>query len=152
MTKIMHESEGMGDKSLLPKATLTRTSKDGKRTLGVMSVTKENGYAWVCKTLELPDKDNKRKISCIPEGFYDCKFTYSPHFKKHLYLVSEVPNRSGVRIHSANYTRQLLGCIALGNMHKDIDGDGITDVLHSGKTMEDFEKLMKGKPFKLQIQ
>jgi len=117
-----------------------------------MSVTTEDGFSWACKTLELPDKKNKRKVSCIPEGEYECDFTYSPHFKKHLYLVFAVDGRSGIRIHSANYTRQLLGCIALGNMHKDLDGDGITDVLHSGKTMQQFEQLMNSKPFKLKIQ
>lgn len=168
MSKEYHEDE-IGFRALINRATLTRIKKDDNCTLGVMSVTKQNGYSWACKTLELPDKGNKNGISCIPEGEYDVEYTKSPSFSRlatmkarkkdpkapevevFTYELKDVPGRAGIRIHSANYTRQLRGCIALGSMHKDLDGDGTTDVVHSGKTMEEFEKLMDKKPFKLKI-
>ena len=134
------------------KVIITRTEKTDKVTAGVLSLTKSDGYSWVCKTLELPDKGNQQKISCIPIGEYDVIYSHSPSMNKFTYEVTNVPNRAGIRIHSANFTSQLLGCIALGDMVKDINADGITDVLHSGATLEKFETLMEHKPFKLKIQ
>jgi len=71
-------------------------------------------------------KNNQEEISCILDGTYICKWTYSPklsieHGKPfYTYEVMTVLNRSGIRFHSANYFFQLLGCIALGDAHKDI--------------------------------
>jgi len=182
MPVIRHETEEMGMRvppvrAAENKATVTRIDGDDKRTLGVFSVTKEDGYSWVCKTLELPDKDNKQGESCILPGEYDCVYTRSPHFSRlslkrwlkknpgkteadcpddikniFTYEILNVKGRAGIRIHSANFVYQLLGCIALGDMHKDIDGDGVMDVIHSGKTMRTFEELMEKKPFKLKVQ
>jgi hypothetical protein len=61
-----------------------------------------------------------------------------------------VPNRSGVRIHSANYSRQLQGCIALGCSIDDIDEDGTLDIRNSRKAIKLAEKYL-GKEFKLEI-
>lgn len=73
-------------------------------------------------TGELPWRENARSISCIPAGIYPCAFTYSPRFRRLMYLVDGVENRSGIRIHSANFMGdaalgmkcQLNGCIAPG--------------------------------------
>ena len=70
---------------------------------------------------------------------------------KFTYEVMDVPQRAGIRIHSANFTRQLLGCIALGDLLKDLDADGTTDILHSGKTVEEFEAIMEEKEFEIKI-
>jgi hypothetical protein len=51
--------------------------------------------------------------------------------------VQNVPKRSGIKIHVANYTRQLRGCIAPGLSHADIDKDGIMDVVSSTKALAD---------------
>lgn len=121
-------------------------------TLGQLHVRDECGdLLFSCKTLELPDKGNKRSVSCIPEGVYRCERTYSPAFKTQLYLVKDVEGRSGIRIHPANYTRQLRGCIALGKAHLDIDKDGNYDVTSSRDTVAAFEKAMKNEPFELRI-
>lgn len=150
--RTMHEDEDKGGKPFECKAILTRINGTDKATPGILSYTNEDGYAWICKTLELPDKNNASKISCIPKGEYECRFTMSPSFKKFTYEVLNVPNRAGIRIHSGNYTRQILGCILLGKTHTDIDKDGIIDVTESGKTIEEFETIMKHQPFKLIIQ
>lgn len=70
--------------------------------------------AHVCYSLELPWKDNQRNISCIPKGVYPIEITYSPRFRTMLPEIRNVKNRSGIRIHSANLTSELEGCIAPG--------------------------------------
>lgn len=136
----------------MKKVILTRTSGDDNQTLGVLTT---DGFT--CKSLELPDKNNASRVSCIPSGTYVCKYSKSPLFSKNAgkdvftYTVLNVPKRAGIRIHSANYARQLLGCVALGSAHKDLDIDGQLDVIHSGDTMRAFEKHMNYEPFELTI-
>ena len=76
----------------------------------------------------------------------------SPSFKKFTYEVLNVKDRAGIRIHPANYTKQLLGCIALGKTHIDIDKDGVIDISASRVTVEEFENLMNHEDFILKIQ
>ena len=62
--------------------------------------------------IELPWLDNKRNISCIPEGEYTLKPRFSEKFKHHL-LVENVPKRSLILIHTANDAKkELRGCLA----------------------------------------
>ncbi|WP_113654726.1 DUF5675 family protein [Pedobacter namyangjuensis] len=66
----------------------------------------------VCDTIELPWRDNKRNISCIPEGRY--LLIKRMHTKHGLQLaIANVVNREGILIHPANFAlRELQGCIA----------------------------------------
>lgn len=67
---------------------------------------------FLCHTIELPWKDNKGNISCIPEGVYDLKPRFSKRFKNHL-ILKDVKGRSFILIHSANDAlKELQGCIA----------------------------------------
>ena len=67
---------------------------------------------FLCHTIELPWKDNKRNISCIPEGRYDVVPRYSTHFKHHL-LIKGVSGRHLILFHLANDAlNELEGCIA----------------------------------------
>ena len=66
----------------------------------------------ICCTLELPWEDNKKDISCIPAGTYTLKHTYSPKFKRFTWEVLNVPNRTGIRLHTANEVSEIEGCIA----------------------------------------
>lgn len=131
---------------VLPKVDLIRTVAMPKGTLGFL-----HWNDFKCKSLELPWLNNQPKISCIPVGSYDCIWSFSPHMKKFTFEVTFVNNRAGIRIHSANFTRQLLGCIALGDLFKDLDVDGVTDILHSGATLDKFETLLGRKSFRLNI-
>lgn len=66
----------------------------------------------ICNTIELPWKNNERKVSCVPEGKYFLEKRYSAKFKWHI-EVKNVANRSGILFHPANNARQELnGCIA----------------------------------------
>lgn len=102
------------------------------------------------ETLELPWKNNTTQISCIPDGEYEVEKTYSPSFKKQLWLIKNVPNRSGIRIHSANFVSELLGCIAPGLSRHDLNKDGIIDMKDSRKAMSLLEEELPDK-FKLKI-
>lgn len=117
------------------KIEVLRTIDNGKQTNGVLYVIKDNKIVFECFTLELPWKDNQRRISCIPEGEYKAVKHRSPKFGESVW-IKDVPNRSEILIHPANYVRQLLGCIAVGSDLKDIDGDGLEDTTNSRNTMD----------------
>lgn len=66
----------------------------------------------LCKTIELPWKQNRKQISCIPEGIYSIRFRVSKKFSRHIELL-QVPGRSLILIHPANHAlKELRGCIA----------------------------------------
>ena len=67
---------------------------------------------FICKTIELPWKNNETKVSCIPEGKYFIRKRYSKRFQWHLEIIN-VKNRSLILFHPANNAlRELKGCIA----------------------------------------
>lgn len=80
------------------------------------------GELWVndthlCDTLEDRVRPEGEKIygkTAIPEGTYEVKLTYSPRFKKILPEILNVPNFSGIRIHSLNKAEESEGCIGVG--------------------------------------
>lgn len=66
----------------------------------------------IAYTIELPWQDNKKRISCVPEGIYVLRKRYSEKFKWHFVLL-DVPNRNCILIHPANDAqKELQGCIA----------------------------------------
>lgn len=111
-------------------------------TLGDLQVLLGDGPAYFikfeCKTLELPNKGNQRKISCIPEGPYKVKKIISPT-KGKCFLLENVPNRSAVEMHIGNFAAgkkvDTEGCILPGMYFADRNGDGIIDVADSTKAM-----------------
>jgi hypothetical protein len=99
--------------------SVTRRDPVEDSIFGVFSL----GSVLSCYSLE-------RLAVAIPNGRYQVQLTESaraksgslwtpdPHFR--LPILLNVPGRDGIRIHAANYARELLGCIAAG---ADIDGD-----------------------------
>ena len=62
--------------------------------------------------IELPWLENKRSVSCIPEGVYILKPRFSEKFKHHL-ILENVEGRSLILIHPANDAKkELRGCLA----------------------------------------
>ena len=59
---------------------------------------------WFCNTLE-------RKGYQILALFYPIKVTYSPRFKRLLPLVTDVPQRTGIRFHRGTKPQHSTGCI-----------------------------------------
>ncbi len=129
------------------------------QTLGTLYVEDKDGdYGWHCDTLELPYKENQSNISSIPIGVYHCKWTRSNRLSAikgmdvFTYEVLNVPNRPGIRIHSANYVHDLLGCIALGFGYVDLNNDGVLDLINSRNTIAEFNSLMNWEDFELTIK
>ena len=91
-------------------------------------------------TLELPWLDNQRSISCIPPNYYIANKVMSPSFKQELFLLKNVPDRSGILLHSASFIRQLRGCISMGMHRLDIDNDGKIDVRRSKEAFNLFHQ------------
>ena len=66
----------------------------------------------ICHTIELPWLQNRRNVSCIPEGRYALRKRFTSKHGLHVFVV-DVPGRSGILIHPANYAKtELRGCIA----------------------------------------
>lgn len=134
---------------------LNHTLQNEKQSLGSIFI---KDLIFKCNTLELPWKNNEPQISCIPDGIYLCKWTRSNRLSKvsghdvYTYEIMNVPGRAGIRIHSANYFFQLLGCIALGDSLKDLNMDQQLDVVHSGATVKKFAEIMEYKDFMLEIK
>jgi hypothetical protein len=117
---------------------IRRTDSNHIQTLGTIRVYDADGT--IClqlKSLELPWKDNQRKVSCIPTGFYKLsKIDKSGAIPYPHLWIHDVPNRDGIKIHKGNYHYQILGCVLPGLAHTDINGDGQLDVVNSTEALE----------------
>ena len=78
-------------------------------TLGTLVF--DNGDTF--QTLELPWRDNKPNVSCIPQGYYDVVRHTSPS-KGDCYEVLDVPAREHILIHVGNFPTDTQGCILIG--------------------------------------
>jgi hypothetical protein len=125
-------------------ATLNRTTLSDKQTTGYINAI-NNEKSLFCYSLE-------RGVDLrIPNGTYECVWTFSPKFLKYMYLV-QVPNMSGIRIHGGNYWFDTTGCILLGDSFSDINKDGKLDILNSKATVKKFEDFYNREPFTLIVQ
>jgi hypothetical protein len=87
----------------------------------------------LCLTCELPWRENKRQVSCIPEGSYECVTRVSQRFNKHWHL-QHVPGRDLILIHVGNNSNDIKGCILVGRYLGEYEG--LTSVMDSKKTMQ----------------
>ena len=79
------------------------------------------GWGFICNTLE-----NKRYL--ILGGKYPISTTYSPKFTRNLPLLSNVKNRSGIRVHRGTKPEHSRGCILVNDrLYEDIVMDFISD-------------------------
>lgn len=118
------------------RAILIRLNENKSQTLGRLFIFDGLDIAYECCTLELPYKNNKRNVSCIPTGEYKVTCRNSEKYGDH-YQVENVMMRDYILIHPANYYTQLRGCIAVGYDFYDINDDGEHDLTHSRRTMKD---------------
>lgn len=65
-------------------------------------------------TVEREWKNNERMISCIPNGIYTCKRGFFNRGGYETIEICDVPDRSHILFHIANFPRELNGCIGLG--------------------------------------
>ncbi len=94
-----------------------------------------------CLTLERPWLDNKRSISCIPEGHYLCKRVDSPKFGD-TFEITNVPERSHILFHSGNIVDDTHGCVITGEQYELLGGESA--VIASGKAFKEFKDRLDG--------
>jgi hypothetical protein len=88
------------------------------RTLGSIY---RNGEL-ICKTLELPWRENRRAVSCIPDGSYRViKQPPKPDRPYPYFRLPHVEGRSGILIHRGTNPLHSKGCILVGGRFKDIE-------------------------------
>lgn len=113
---------------------LNRIFKTNTFTIGELYINEK----YVTDTLEDRVRPEGEKVygkTAIPEGTYEVKLTHSPRFKKILPEILNVPNFSGIRIHTGNSSKDTEGCIIVGTW----DGEK-EDWVGSSKIA--FDKLM----------
>jgi len=138
---------------MTPDVVLERLESGDEGTFGRI------GARGLCLyTGELPWRDNAPNISCVPPMICRVAWTWSPRFRRFMYLLLGTEPRAGVRKHSANLMgdialglrAQLNGCIALGERLGWIDGQKA--LLLSAPAMRRFEAHMGHAPFVLEIR
>lgn len=131
----------------MKKLILIRDNKTPNVTFGTLYVveqTEGESGEFIKKiaefeSLELPWKDNKRNISCIPAGTYSAYKWISPTHGKCIRL-SGVPGRTNILIHPGNRVSETRGCIFPG---KDLGYfDGETGVIFSRAALNEILKLL----------
>lgn len=114
--------------------TLNRIFLGSSATIGELLINDKH----LCDILEDRVRPEGEKVygkTAIPEGTYEVKLTHSPRFKKILPEILNVPNFSGIRIHTGNSSKDTEGCIIVGTW----DGEK-EDWVGSSKIA--FDKLM----------
>jgi hypothetical protein len=94
----------------------------------------------LCVTIERAWRDNRRNISCIPEGRYKCRRVVSPRFGTTFEVIG-VPGRSNILFHAGNTAGDSRGCILLGEKFGKLKGR--TAVLNSKKMFNKFMEVLR---------
>lgn len=116
--------------------------------LGVLMV---NGTPWYF-TVERPWLNNAPFISCIPAGTYPVRWvdTQTSGNKNGRGIgIEDVPDRWKIRIHAANYARQVQGCVAIGTKRYDTP---YTKAVGASKVaLRHFHAMMEGQEGRIHI-
>lgn len=125
------------------KVILIRQDNSSIRSLGALITPKS-----IYDTVENPWLNNRRNISCIPIGTYTCK-RYSSDKYPNTFEITNVPNRTHILFHIANWAKDLEGCVGLGTI-KYRNGTGVGN---SGRAMSNFmEEFKEIDEFQLEVK
>lgn len=134
------------------KALLYRKESSDEGTFG--ELVTDAGFK--CSTGELPWRDNKPNMSCVPPGVYSVTWRKSERFG-FCFHVENVPGRDDILIHAANFVgdkekhlrSEVLGCIAVGMIVSKLTGQKA--LLQSRLALSKLEEEMEHAPFELTI-
>jgi len=97
---------------------LNRIYKDKHHTIGRLYFKprqNSDDLSYICDTLEDPVRDKKiAGITAIPSGRYEITLEDSPHFKRELPYLHDVPEFTGILMHAGNTPEDTRGCILVG--------------------------------------
>ena len=134
------------------KLILSRHEDSNLQMLGSMVLFDDDSlFLSRVLTLELPYRNNKFSVSCIPVGEYVITPRWSVKYGNH-FQVLNVPSRSMILIHAGNYFFQTRGCILVGSAMLDINGDKTPDVLNSKGTLKKLVQQIGNRNVRLIIQ
>lgn len=131
---------------MLPVVTLHRTYK---KSATLAELLLPSGK--IIRTIERPWLNNKRRVSCYPEGIYLVKWlprSASGKYKR-VWHVQKVPNRSGILFHGGNLVKHSLGCTIVGLRHGKLGNE--LAVLSSKLGLNEMRKELGGKDFILMV-
>jgi len=134
------------------KVTIRRLFTSAEGTPGLVFINRE----FFCFAMELPWRDNKRNVSCIPTGKYLCTWHRSPRFGW-TYIVNDVNGRSFILFHSGNVAGDVSlgfkthsnGCLLLGKRLGSLFNQLAT--LISKPMINKFIQKMGKEPFELEV-
>ena len=138
--------------SSILNATLVRLRESDHGTEGIFILGAKN---W--RIMELPWRDNKTGLSCIPTGTYNCVVHHSRKYGR-VWHVTGVDGRTWILIHNGNYAGDKLkgwkthsmGCLIIGKKFGIIGKQRA--VLASRVARREFQAATRGlKTFQLTI-
>ncbi len=128
----------------IPLIKIHRFWQDRNQSSGTIVVLdKKNFPLYASLGLERGWRNNQSNVSCIPIGVYPVILEWSPRFNTMLWEIKDVPNRSECKFHSANYWKQLNGCVAPGLKYTRINNDNYRDVTNSKNSLKAFHDALK---------
>ncbi len=144
----------MGPEKAVRVAILIRLQSSDQGTFGLLRTP----LGFQACTAELPWRDNARSLSCIPAGAYEAVWTFSPTFRRMMYVLTGTAPREGIRLHAGNLAGDVrrglkthfLGCIGLGLGYGFIHGQRA--IVRSAPAVLAFQEHMEYEPFRLDIR
>lgn len=132
-----------------PTITIRRLRYTDAGTFGTMTVERD-GKRITLATGELPWRNNRNRISCIPQGQYEAVFAHSPSRKRMLWRLLDVPGRTGILIHNGNWSgdvslgmrTDVLGCVLVGERHGEVKDQPA--VINSRAALDRMHKFLDG--------
>ena len=100
------------------KLRVLRVNYTDTYTQGEAYVYKNGQDVFSCYTIENPWLDNKPYVSCIPTGTYKAFRRTSPS-NGNVIELKDVPNRTFIQFHVANFPEDVKGCIGVGLSKED---------------------------------
>lgn len=113
------------------KLELQRDFQTEKGTTGRLFID----GALFCVSLERPAARFADEHPCIPAGEYRVLLYDSPHFRRVMPLLVDVPGRTEIEIHWGNFVRDFQGCVGVG-ASRSILPDGSPAIWSSRATFD----------------
>lgn len=121
-----------------------RFIQDHNQTMGSCVVLGDNSQPLFASLLLTRGwRNNKKNESCVPINTYKVVKEWSNKYKRMLWELKGVPNRSEVKFHPLNYYFDSEGCNGLGRRPKHLNNDKYLDLTDSRKTINDFHKALE---------